>query len=168
VLDHVALEVADLARAARFYDALMHPLGGRRIVDSPDGIGYGRDRPELWIMPRPGPRAPATPYGAAGRPTPAQPAPAHPAAGQPAPGQPAAGHPAQSQPIEGQPQRGRGHVAISASGRRAVDAAHEAGLAAGGRDGGAPAPRRFGPPNYYSGYLVDPDGAWLELVSGSR
>ena len=52
MLDHVALEVSDLARAARFYDALMHPLGGRRIVDSPDGIGYGRDRPELWIMPR--------------------------------------------------------------------------------------------------------------------
>jgi hypothetical protein len=52
VLDHVALEVADLARAARFYDAVMRPLGGRRIVDSPDGIGYGHDRAELWIMPR--------------------------------------------------------------------------------------------------------------------
>jgi catechol 2,3-dioxygenase-like lactoylglutathione lyase family enzyme len=124
VLDHVALEVADLARAARFYDALMHPLGGRRIVDSPDGIGYGRDRAELWIMPRRDPGAPGRP--------------------------------------------GSGHVAISAIGRRAVDAAHEAGLSAGGRDGGAPAPRPFGPPGYYSGYLVDPDGAWLELVSGSR
>jgi catechol 2,3-dioxygenase-like lactoylglutathione lyase family enzyme len=127
VLDHVALEVADLARAARFYDALMHPLGGRRIVDSPDGIGYGRDRPDLWIMPR----RDGT--------------------------QRTNGTPAMS-----------GHVAIAAAGRRAVDAAHEAGLAAGGRDGGAPAPRAFGPPNYYSGYLVDPDGAWLELVSGSR
>lgn len=125
MLDHVALEVADLARSARFYDALMRPLGGRRIVDSPDGIGYGRDRPELWIMPR---------RGATGR--------------------------------DG--TTSRGHVAIAAAGRRAVDAAHEAGLAAGGRDGGAPAPRAFGPPNYYSGYLVDPDGAWLELVSGSR
>jgi catechol 2,3-dioxygenase-like lactoylglutathione lyase family enzyme len=124
VLDHVALEVRDLARAARFYDALMHPLGGRRIVDSPDGIGYGRDRPELWIMPRR-----ETANGAA--PT-------------------------------------RGHIALAAAGRRAVDAAHEAGLAAGGRDGGAPAARAFGPPNYYSGYLVDPDGAWIEVVSGSR
>jgi catechol 2,3-dioxygenase-like lactoylglutathione lyase family enzyme len=130
VLDHVALEVADLARAARFYDALMHPLGGRRIVDSPDGIGYGRDRPELWIMPR---RASAS---------------THPDGPTPPPT--------------------RGHVAIAASGRRAVDAAHGAGLAAGGRDGGAPARRAFGPPNYSSGYLVDPDGAWLELVSGSR
>src|ERR1700754_278094 len=108
----------------------MHPLGGRRIVDSPDGIGSGGARPELWIMPRRG-RA-----GANGR--------------------------------EPEDDPGRGHVAIAASGRRAVDAAHVAGLANGGRDGGAPAPRRTGPPNYYSGYLVDPDGAWLELVSGSR
>jgi catechol 2,3-dioxygenase-like lactoylglutathione lyase family enzyme len=133
VLDHVALEVADLARAGRFYDALMHALGGRRIVDSPDGIGYGRDRPDLWIMPRraarAGPRASAADGAGAPR---------------------------------------RGHVAIAAAGRRAVDAAHAAGLAAGGRDGGAPAPREFGPPSYYSGYLVDPDGAWIELVAGSR
>jgi catechol 2,3-dioxygenase-like lactoylglutathione lyase family enzyme len=130
VLDHVALEVSDLARAARFYDAIMRPLGGRRIVDSPDGIGYGRDRPDLWIMPRTADGARhATGNGAS---------------------------PA------------RGHVGIAAAGRRAVDAAHEAGLAAGGRDGGAPAARAFGPPNYYSGYLVDPDGAWLELVSGGR
>jgi catechol 2,3-dioxygenase-like lactoylglutathione lyase family enzyme len=129
VLDHVALEVSDLDRSARFYDALMRPLGGRRVVDSPDGIGYGRDRPELWIMPRRGPAA--TRNGAS------------------------------------EPAR-KGHVALAAFGRRAVDAAHEAGLAAGGRDGGAPAGRAFGPPNYYSGYLVDPDGAWLELVSGGR
>jgi catechol 2,3-dioxygenase-like lactoylglutathione lyase family enzyme len=134
VLDHIALEVDDLARSASFYDALMRPLGGRRIVDSPEGIGYGRDRPELWLMPRNG----ADGRGANGRPG-----------------------------ADGPVQR-RGHVAIAAFGRRAVDAAHEAGIAAGGRDGGKPAPRRFGPPNYYSGYLVDPDGAWLELVSGSQ
>jgi catechol 2,3-dioxygenase-like lactoylglutathione lyase family enzyme len=82
-------------------------------------------------------------------------------------------HPRAPRPAAGSPERpqappGRGHIAIAASGRRAVDAAHGAALAAGGRDGGAPAPRAAGPPNYYSGYLVDPDGAWLELVSGSR
>jgi catechol 2,3-dioxygenase-like lactoylglutathione lyase family enzyme len=126
VLDHVAIEVSDLVRSARFYDAVVHALGGRRIVDSSAGIGYGRDRPELWLMPREQkpPRSPAAP-----RP---------------------------------------GHVGIAAAGRRAVDAAHEAGLAAGGRDAGAPAARSFGPPNYYSGYLIDPDGARLELVTGSR
>jgi catechol 2,3-dioxygenase-like lactoylglutathione lyase family enzyme len=128
VLDHVALEVADLARTARFYDAVVHALGGRRIVDSPGGIGYGRDRPELWLMPR------------------SEDAP-RPAAGGPAPA---------------------GHVALTASGRRAVDAAHAAGLVAGGRDAGSPAPRDYGPPTYYSADLVDPDGARVELVSGSR
>jgi catechol 2,3-dioxygenase-like lactoylglutathione lyase family enzyme len=148
VLDHVALEVDDLARAARFYDALMHPLGGRRIVDSSDGIGYGRDRPEIWIMPRRvnghDPR-----HGSAGRGGGAA------TSGNGIPG--------------GAPARTRnGHLAIAAAGRRAVDAAHRAGIAAGGRDGGAPAPRAIGPPNSYSGYLVDPDGAWLELVSGSQ
>jgi catechol 2,3-dioxygenase-like lactoylglutathione lyase family enzyme len=130
VLDHVALEVADLDRSARFYDALMRPLGGRRIVDSPDGIGYGRDRPELWIMPKRG----TAPNGAGDPPGAVR----------------------------------NGHVALAAAGRRAVDAAHQAGVAAGGRDGGAPSARTFGPPNYYSGYLVDPDGAWVELVSGGR
>ena len=145
MLDHIALEVADLARAARFYDALMHPLGGRRIVDSPDGIGYGRDRPEIWIMPRrANDRAATGGQGGAGRSG---------AAGTH--GDAAA-------------RTRHGHVAIAAAGRRAVDAAHRAGIAAGGRDGGMPAPRASGPPNYYSGYLVDPDGAWLELVSGSR
>jgi len=144
VLDHIALEVADLARAARFYDALMHPLGGRRIVDSPDGIGYGRDRPEIWIMPRRANGQAAT-------------------GGQGGAGRSGAGG---THGDAGARTR-HGHVAIAAAGRRAVDAAHRAGIAAGGRDGGAPAPRASGPPNYYSGYLVDPDGAWLELVSGS-
>ena len=145
MLDHIALEVADLARAARFYDALMHPLGGRRIVDSPDGIGYGRDRPEIWIMPRR-------------------------ANGRIADGATGGADRSGARGTEGDAgaRTRHGHVAIAAAGRRAVDAAHRAGIAAGGRDGGPPAPRASGPPNYYSGYLVDPDGAWLELVSGSR
>jgi catechol 2,3-dioxygenase-like lactoylglutathione lyase family enzyme len=140
VLDHVALEVADLQRAARFYDALMRPLGGRRIVDSADGIGYGRDRPELWLMPRRTAPVPAR---------------------SGAPSQTARAGSVRSQTTTG-------HVAIAAAGRRAVDAAHRAGLAAGGRDGGAPAPGVSGPPIRYSGYLVDPDGAWVELVTGTR
>jgi catechol 2,3-dioxygenase-like lactoylglutathione lyase family enzyme len=122
VIDHVALEVTDLARSARFYDAVVHALGGRRVVSRAEGIGYGRDHPELWILPGGDERRPP----------------------------------------------GGGHLALTAVGRRAVDAAHEAGLAAGGRDGGEPAPRSYGPPSYYSGYLVDPDGAYVELVSGGR
>ena len=58
VLDHVGFEVTDLARSAAFYDALFHPLGGRRIFDSPDAIGYGINDARLWIVARgraPGP-----------------------------------------------------------------------------------------------------------------
>ena len=58
VLDHVGFEVTDLARSAAFYDALFHPLGGRRIFESPDAIGYGINDARLWIVARgrgPGP-----------------------------------------------------------------------------------------------------------------
>jgi catechol 2,3-dioxygenase-like lactoylglutathione lyase family enzyme len=58
-----------------------------------------------------------------------------------------------------------GHVALSASGRAAVDAAYRAGLAAGGGDDGPPGPRpRYGR-RYYAAYLVDPDGLRVELVA---
>ena len=52
VLDHVGFEVTDLARSAAFYDALFHPLGGRRIFDAPDAIGYGINDARLWIVAR--------------------------------------------------------------------------------------------------------------------
>src|ERR687894_24506 len=62
---------------------------------------------------------------------------------------------------------GNGHVAIAARGRVAVDAAHEAGLSAGGSDDGPPGPRPQRGPRYYAAYLRDPDGLRLEIVSGS-
>jgi catechol 2,3-dioxygenase-like lactoylglutathione lyase family enzyme len=63
------------------------------------------------------------------------------------------------------PAPGYGHVALRASGKAAVDAAHKAGLASGGADDGAPGPRpRYGE-RCYSGYLRDPDGLRVEVVS---
>jgi catechol 2,3-dioxygenase-like lactoylglutathione lyase family enzyme len=58
-----------------------------------------------------------------------------------------------------------GHVALQASGKAAVDAAHAAGLANGGRDDGAPGPRPTYGPRYYAGYLLDPDGLRVEVVA---
>jgi catechol 2,3-dioxygenase-like lactoylglutathione lyase family enzyme len=60
---------------------------------------------------------------------------------------------------------GYGHTALSASGKAAVDAAHAAGLAHGGRDDGPPGPRPQYGRRYYAGYLRDPDGYRVELVS---
>jgi catechol 2,3-dioxygenase-like lactoylglutathione lyase family enzyme len=63
------------------------------------------------------------------------------------------------------PAPGYGHVALSASGRAAVDAAYRAGLANGGRDDGPPGPRPQYGRRYYAAYLLDPDGLRVEVVS---
>jgi catechol 2,3-dioxygenase-like lactoylglutathione lyase family enzyme len=63
------------------------------------------------------------------------------------------------------PENGYGHLALRASGRIAVDAAHAAGLANGGADQGPPGLRpRYGS-RYYAAYLADPDGLRVELVA---
>jgi catechol 2,3-dioxygenase-like lactoylglutathione lyase family enzyme len=66
------------------------------------------------------------------------------------------------------PGPGYGHIALIARGRAAVDAAHRAGLAGGGRDDGPPGPRPQYGPRYYAAYVRDPDGLRVEFVSGSR
>jgi catechol 2,3-dioxygenase-like lactoylglutathione lyase family enzyme len=63
------------------------------------------------------------------------------------------------------PGPGYGHLALHASGKAAVDAAHAAGLAHGGIDDGAPGQRPQYGRRYYAGYLRDPDGLRVEVVS---
>lgn len=60
---------------------------------------------------------------------------------------------------------GYGHVALQAIGKAAVDAAHRSGVASGGRDDGAPGQRPSYGRRYYAGYLLDPDGLRVEIVS---
>ncbi len=56
------------------------------------------------------------------------------------------------------------HLAFQADGPEAVKRFHSAGLAAGGRDNGAPGERRYHP-GYYAAFLLDPDGNNIEAVS---
>ena len=50
MLDHVSVQCADMAASASFFDAVLAPLGGRRVMDFGVAIGYGRpDRPAFWI-----------------------------------------------------------------------------------------------------------------------
>lgn len=58
---------------------------------------------------------------------------------------------------------GRHHLAFQARDRAMVDAFHKAGLAAGGRDNGAPGERPYHP-GYYAAFLLDPDGNNIEAV----
>jgi catechol 2,3-dioxygenase-like lactoylglutathione lyase family enzyme len=121
VIDHIGFEVSELGRSARFYDAVFHVLGSRRMFESEHAVAYGVNGPMFWIVRRPHhPRAPGPGYG---------------------------------------------HVALAAVGKAAVDAAHAAGLANGGHDDGAPGRRPQYGERYYSGYLLDPDGLRVEVVS---
>jgi len=58
---------------------------------------------------------------------------------------------------------GRHHLAFQAGDRAAVEAFHQAGLAAGGTDNGAPGERPYHP-GYYAAFLLDPDGNNIEAV----
>jgi catechol 2,3-dioxygenase-like lactoylglutathione lyase family enzyme len=63
---------------------------------------------------------------------------------------------------------GQLHVAFAADTREQVDAFHEAALAAGGRDNGAPGPRPEYSANYYGAFVLDPDGHNVEAVCHSE
>jgi catechol 2,3-dioxygenase-like lactoylglutathione lyase family enzyme len=56
------------------------------------------------------------------------------------------------------------HVAFKVDDRALVDAFHEAALAAGGRDNGAPGLKPHYHPNYYAAFVLDPDGINVEAV----
>jgi hypothetical protein len=59
-------------------------------------------------------------------------------------------------------------VGFRAPDRAAVDAFWQAGIDAGHRDDGAPGPRSVYGPDYYGGFLLDPDGNSVEAVHGDR
>jgi catechol 2,3-dioxygenase-like lactoylglutathione lyase family enzyme len=49
MLDHLSIQCSDLAASAAFYDAVLAPLGVRRIMDFAAVIGYGTDFPDFWL-----------------------------------------------------------------------------------------------------------------------
>ena len=61
-------------------------------------------------------------------------------------------------------QKSTQHVAFTARSRAEVDAFHAAALAAGGKDNGGPGLRPHYHPDYYVGYVFDPDGNNVEAV----
>ena len=52
MIDHIALQCSDVPASAAFYDTVLAPLGGARVMDFGDVIGYGvPPAPEFWIGP---------------------------------------------------------------------------------------------------------------------
>ena len=52
MLDHLSIQCSDPAVTSSFYDAVLPALGGQRIMDFGEVIGYGvPPRPTFWIGP---------------------------------------------------------------------------------------------------------------------
>jgi catechol 2,3-dioxygenase-like lactoylglutathione lyase family enzyme len=53
MFDHLSIQCADVAVSAAFYDTVLAPIGGRRIMDCGEVVGYGvPPRPQFWLGPR--------------------------------------------------------------------------------------------------------------------
>ena len=50
MLDHVSIGVRDLARAKRFYDATLKPLGYNCLSNGDSALGYGGDAVAFWVL----------------------------------------------------------------------------------------------------------------------
>jgi catechol 2,3-dioxygenase-like lactoylglutathione lyase family enzyme len=52
MLDHVSVQCTDLAASARFYEAVLSPLGVR-VLDLGTVVGFGTDgTPDFWLGPQ--------------------------------------------------------------------------------------------------------------------
>ncbi len=53
MLDHISIQCADAGASAAFYDTVLAPLGGVRIMEFEGVIGYGvPPMPTFWIGPQ--------------------------------------------------------------------------------------------------------------------
>ena len=53
MIDHISIQCADVAASATFYDAVLATVGGERVMDFGEVIGFGTPpMPDFWIGPR--------------------------------------------------------------------------------------------------------------------
>lgn len=121
MIDHVSVQVSDLARATRFYEAVLGVLDYRVLASRPSTVAFGKRHPEFWLNLR----ADAPP----------------------------------------QPEDTGFHVCLRARTTDLVEQFHATALAQGGRDDGAPGPRKAELGPYYGAFIRDPDGNRVEVAS---
>lgn len=52
MISHVSIQCSDVGASSAFYDAVLATLGGQRIIERGDVIGYGvPPMPDFWIGP---------------------------------------------------------------------------------------------------------------------
>lgn len=52
MLDHLSIQCADLQVSLAFYDTVLAPIGGTRILDLGEAVGYGTAFPCFWLGPQ--------------------------------------------------------------------------------------------------------------------
>jgi catechol 2,3-dioxygenase-like lactoylglutathione lyase family enzyme len=50
MIDHLSIGVGDIARAQRFYDAALAPLGYRCLSADAGALGYGDETVRFWVL----------------------------------------------------------------------------------------------------------------------
>jgi catechol 2,3-dioxygenase-like lactoylglutathione lyase family enzyme len=52
MIDHLSIQCSDVAASAAFYDTVLATLGGTRVMDFGEVVGYGiPPKPDFWIGP---------------------------------------------------------------------------------------------------------------------
>jgi catechol 2,3-dioxygenase-like lactoylglutathione lyase family enzyme len=118
MLDHLAIQCADVAASAAFYDRVLATIGGQRILDFGEVMGFGvPPMPDFWLGPQ---------------------------------------------------NTGEGfresHIAFTAPNRAAVDEFFATAVSAGAEALHEPRVWPEYHPNYYGGFVRDPDGNNVEAV----
>ena len=52
MLDHLSIQCADLERSKAFYDTVLATIGGTRVMDFGEVVGYGTEFPDFWLGPQ--------------------------------------------------------------------------------------------------------------------
>ena len=118
MLDHLSIQCEDVEASARFYDTVLAPLGGRRMMDLGNVIGFGAaSKPEFWLGPH----------------------------------------------MTGEGFR-ESHIAFEAPNRAAVRAFFEAAVSTGAEVLHEPRVWPEYHPDYFGGFVRDPDGNNVEAV----
>ncbi len=52
MIDHLAIQCSDVTKSLAFYDAVLAPLGGSRVMDFETVVGFGvGQQPTFWVGP---------------------------------------------------------------------------------------------------------------------
>ena len=50
IISHVSIGTDRLAEAVAFYDKVLATLGGKRLMEHPGAVAFGKNFPEFWVQ----------------------------------------------------------------------------------------------------------------------